>query len=53
MCEMVHKINHLYGPPGLVEFSTQKKEGKNEKDLYIHNSFDGADGLYVIPGPDI
>jgi putative hemolysin len=26
MCEIVHKINYLYQPPKLVEFSTQKKE---------------------------
>jgi hypothetical protein len=36
-----------------VEFSLEKKEGKNEKDLYIHDYSDGTDGLYVISGPDI
>jgi hypothetical protein len=29
----------------------QKKEGKNEKDLYIHNHFDGSDSLHSAPGP--
>jgi hypothetical protein len=53
MCEIVHKINYLYQPPKLVEFSTQKKEGKNEKNLYIHNHIDGTDSLYVTSGPDI
>jgi hypothetical protein len=53
VCEMVHKINRLHKPPKLVEFSTQKKEGKNEKDLYIHNYYDGTDSLYVTSGPDI
>jgi hypothetical protein len=36
-----------------MDLSLEKKEGKNEKDLYIHNSSHGADGLYVISGPDI
>jgi hypothetical protein len=49
---MVHKINYLYQPPKLVEFSTQKKEGKNEKDHYIYNHFDGTDSLHSAPGPD-
>jgi hypothetical protein len=53
MCEMVHKINCLHKPPRLVDFSLEKKEGKNEKDHYIHNHFDGTDGLYVTSGPDI
>ena len=30
----------------------QQKEGKNEKDLYIHNNFDGTDSLHSAPGPD-
>jgi hypothetical protein len=30
VCEMVHNTNSLHQPPKLVEFSTQKKEGKNE-----------------------
>ncbi len=53
MCEVVHKINSLDKPPKLVDFSLEKKEGKNEKDLYIHNRFDGTDSLYVISNPDI
>jgi hypothetical protein len=53
MCELVHKINYHYLPPKQVEFSTQKKEGKNEKNLYIHNHIDGTDSLYVTSGPDI
>ena len=28
------------------------KKGKNEKDLYIHNNFDGIDSLHSAPGPD-
>jgi hypothetical protein len=50
---MVHKINCLHKPPKLVDLSQQKKEGKNEKNLYIHNHIDGTDGLHVISGPDI
>ena len=53
MCEMVYKINFLHKPPRLVDFSLQMKEGKNEKDLYIHNHIDGTNGLYVISGPGI
>jgi hypothetical protein len=53
MCEMVHKINCLHKPPRLVDFSLQQKEGKNEKDRYIHNHIDGTDSLHVISGPDI
>ena len=30
----------------------QQKEGKNEKDLYIHNYIDGTDSLHSAPGPD-
>jgi hypothetical protein len=36
-----------------VDFSLEKKEGKNEKDLFIHNNFDGTDSMYVISGSDI
>jgi hypothetical protein len=50
---MVHKVNCLLKPPKPVDFSLEKKEGKNEKDLYIHNHIDGTDSLYVISGPDI
>ena len=46
---MVHKINCLHKPPRLVDFSLQQKEGKNEKDLYIRNHFDGADSLHSAP----
>jgi hypothetical protein len=53
ICEMVHKINCLHKPPRLVDFSLQQKEGKNEKNLYIHNSSNGTDSLYVISGSDI
>jgi hypothetical protein len=52
VCEMVHKINCLHKLPGLVNFSQQQKEGKNEKDLTIHNDFDGVDSLHSAPGPD-
>jgi hypothetical protein len=50
---MVHNKNRLHKPPRLVDFSLQQKEGKNEKDRYIHNHIDGTDSLYVISGPDI
>jgi hypothetical protein len=50
---MVHKINCLHKPPKPVDFSLEKKEGKNEKNLYIDNSSNGIDGLYVISGSDI
>ncbi len=29
-----------------------QKEGKNEKDIYIHNNFDGTYSLHSAPGPD-
>jgi hypothetical protein len=47
---MVHKINCLHKPPRLVDFSLQQKEGKNEKDRYIHNHIDGTDSLHGAPG---
>jgi hypothetical protein len=50
---MTHKTIWLHKPPKLVDLSLEKKEGKNEKDLYIHNSSHGTDGLYVTSGPDI
>jgi hypothetical protein len=50
---MAQKTTWLHKPPKLVDLSEQKKEGKNEKDLYIHNSSHGTDGLYVISGSDI
>jgi hypothetical protein len=53
ICELVHKTNCLHKPPKPVDFSLEKKEGKNEKNLYIHNSSNGTDGLYVISGSDI
>jgi hypothetical protein len=53
VCEMAHKVNWLHKPPRLVDFSTQQKEGKNEKNLYIHDHFVGTDSLYVSSGPDI
>ena len=53
VCEMAQKTTRLHKPPKLVDLSEQKKEGKNEKDLYIHNSSHGTDGLYVISGSDI
>jgi hypothetical protein len=46
---MVHKINCLHKPPRLVDLSLQQKEGKIEKDLYIHNDFDGTDSLRSAP----
>jgi hypothetical protein len=49
---MVHKINYLYQPPKLVEFSTQKKEGKNEKDHSIHDRIDDTGSLHCALGPD-
>jgi hypothetical protein len=52
ICEMAHKINCLHKPPRLVDFSLQMKEGKNEKDLYIHNNFNSTDSLHSAPGPD-
>ena len=27
----------------------QQKDGKNEKDLHVHNHFDGIDSLYSAP----
>jgi hypothetical protein len=53
LCEIGHKRNWLHKPPGLVEYSFQKEEGKNEKDLYVHNNIVGTDCLYVTSGPDI
>jgi len=53
MCEMAHKTIWLHKPTKLVDLSLEKKEGKNEKDLYIHNSSHGTGGLYVTSGPDI
>jgi hypothetical protein len=53
VCEMVHRINCLHKPPIPVEFSLEKKEGKNEKDLDIHDYFVGTDSLHVLSGPDI
>jgi hypothetical protein len=53
VCEIVHKINCLHKSPRLADLSLQQKEGKNEKDLHIHNNFDGTDNLHVISGPDI
>jgi hypothetical protein len=53
VCEMVHKINCPHKPPRLVGFSLQQEEGKNEKTLYIHNSFVSPDSLYITSGPDI
>jgi hypothetical protein len=52
LCELVQE-KYLHKPPRLVTLSEQKKEGKNKKDLYIHNSSHGTDGLYVTSGPDI
>ena len=52
MCELMHKIDHLYQPPKLVEFSTQKKEGKNEKNLYDHDLIDDTDSLLGVPGSE-
>jgi hypothetical protein len=49
VCEMVHKTHCLHQLPRLVVFSLEKKEGKNEKDLYIRNYFDGADSLRSAP----
>jgi hypothetical protein len=50
--EMAQK-NWLHKPPGLVNFSLKMKEGINEKDLCIHNNFDGNDSLCVTSSPDI
>lgn len=49
MCEMMHKTNCLYKSPRLVDFSLSHKEGKNGKNLYIHNDFDGIDSLHSAP----
>ena len=43
----------IWQPGKLNKNHIHKKEGKNEKDLYIHTNFDGTDSLYVISGPDI
>ena len=51
MCEIVHKINCLYKSPRLVDLSPTKK-GKNEKDHYIHNNFDGIDSLLGVSGSE-
>jgi hypothetical protein len=44
---------YLHKPPRLVDLSEQKEEGRNEKDLRIHNHLDGTDSMYVISGSDI
>ena len=41
----------LYQFGQLCRFSEKEKEGKNEKNLYIHNRFDSTDSLHSAAGP--
>jgi hypothetical protein len=42
-----------YPTQGLIlQNLEQQKDGKNEKDLYIHNRFDSTDSLHSASGPD-
>jgi hypothetical protein len=36
----------------MVEFSLEKEEGKNEKNLYDHDLIDGSDSLLGVPGSE-